>query len=237
MTTSGTTVYDPAASALTLQAFERIGLRGSEVTIQHLSRAAVEANLFQGALSSMQPNLWRSELYSITLTEGTADYDLPERMIAVQDAYINTVASGASASTAIDRVIYPMSMGDYDAQPNKTVEAPPTAYVVFKTIPTPTITFWQVPDGNATYTAKIRILTRPETVAMASGVTLDLPYIYLDVFVAGMAHRLARIYAPEKEAIRKQDYMEALTIAQATDTQDNVSLSISPVMSGYFSRR
>jgi hypothetical protein len=185
----------------------------------------------------MQPNLWTSELYDITLTEGTASYDLVDRLVAVQDVYLSTVASGAASSTAIDRVIYAMSMQDYDSMPNKTIEAAPTAYCVFKTIPTPTITFWQVPDGNATYTAHVRLLRRIQDASMASGVTLDLPYIYLDVFVAGMAHRLARIYAPDKEAIRKQDYMEALTIAQATDTQDNTSIMIAPVMSGYYSRR
>lgn len=230
-------MYDPALSALTLQAFERIGLRGTEVTIQHLQKAAVEANLLQVSISNGQPNLWRSELYEITLVESQAEYDLPARMIAVQDIYIRTVPTGASAGTAIDRVIYPMSLTDYDAQPNKTIEAPPTAYVVYKTIPTPTITFWQVPDGNATYTAFVRILSRPETAAMQSGTTLDMPYIYLDAYVAGMAHRLARIYAPDKEMIRKADYQEALLLAQATDTQDNVTMVVAPSLGSYYSRR
>lgn len=237
MSTSGTYNFDATASSLTLQAFERIGLRGTEVTIQHLSRAAIEANLLQASIASQTPNLWTSEVYEITLEQGTADYDLPDRLVAVQDAYISTVSSGASASTAIDRVIYAMSLSDYDAMPNKTVQAPPTAYLIRKVIPTPTITFWQVPDGNATYTAKIRLLRRIQDASMSSGTTLDLPYTYLDVYVAGMAHRLARIYAPDKEMLRKQDYMEALAIAQTVDTQDNVSMTISPVMSGYFSRR
>jgi len=237
MTTSGTTVYDPALSALTLQAFERIGLRGTEVTIQHLQKAAVEANLLQVSISNGQPNLWRSELFEIALVEGTANYALPARMIAVQDIYIRTIPNGAGAASSIDRVIYPMSLSDYDAQPNKTIQAPPTAYVVYKTIPTPTITFWQVPDGNGTYTVFARLLSRPETASMVSGTTLDMPYIYLDAYVAGMAHRLARIYAPDKEMIRKADYQEALALAQNTDTQDNVSMVIGPSFGGYYSRR
>lgn len=237
MTTTSTYSFDPAASSLTLQAFERIGLRGTEVTIQHLSRAAIEANLLQASIASQTPNLWTSEVYEIVLEEGTAEYDLPDRLVAVQDAYISTVASGADASTAIDRVIYALSLSDYDAMPNKTIQAPPTAYLIRKVIPTPTITFWQVPDAAATYTAHIRILRRIQDASMTSGTTLDLPYTYLDVFVAGMAHRLARIYAPEKEALRKQDYLEALAIAQTVDTQDNTPIMIMPVMTGYWARR
>lgn len=185
----------------------------------------------------MQPNLWRSEVYDITLVAGIATYDLPARMIAVQDIYISTVPSGTSAASVIDRVIYAMSLGDYDAQPNKTIEAPPTAYVVRKILPTPNITFWQVPDASATYTAHVRLLSQSQDASMLSGATLDMPYIYLDVYVAGMAHRLARIYAPDKEMLRKQDYQEALSIAQATDTQDNTTITISPGLSGYYSRR
>lgn len=218
---------------MTLLAFGRIGLRRTELTVQHLEDAATEANLVQVTLGNHQPNLWTSEVYDITLTEGDAEYDLPTRMIAVQDVYITTTPSGAGASSATDRVIYPMTLTQYDAQPNKTIEAAPTAYLIQKTL-APTITFWQVPDGNATYEAHVRILSRMEDVNPKSGYTLDMPYVYLDVFVAGLAHRLARIYAPDKEMIRKQDYMDALAVAQNTDTQDNTMLTIAPSFSGYF---
>lgn len=187
----------------------------------------------QVAVGNNQPNLWRSEIYDITLTEGDAEYDLPTRMIAVQDVYITTTPSGAGASSATDRVLFPMTLTQYDAQPNKTIEASPTAYLIQKTL-SPTITFWQVPDGNATYEAHVRILARQEDVSLRNGTTLDVPYTYLDVFVAGLAHRLSRIYAPDKEMIRKADYLEALADAQRTDTQDNTTMTISIGRGGYF---
>lgn len=201
--------------------------------MQHLTDAATEANLLQVAISNQQPNLWRSEVYDITLTEGDEAYDLPARMIAVQDIYLTTTTSGGS-STSTDRLLFPMSLYEYDAQPNKTTQAPPTTYVVFKTIPTPTIKFWQVPDGNATYTAHVRLLSQVQDASQVSGTSLDLPYTYLDVYVAGLAHRLSRIYAPDKEMLRKQDYMEALAAAQSTDTQDSVSMYVMPMFSGYY---
>ena len=78
MSTSG--VYDfasSAASSLTLTSFGRIGLRPTQITTEHLRDAAIEANLLQVSIGGKQPNLWRSEVYDITLTEGTAEYNLP----------------------------------------------------------------------------------------------------------------------------------------------------------------
>lgn len=233
MTTSGATAFNPSASGLTLVAFGRIGLRRTALTAEHLADAAIEANLVQVNLGSNQPNLWKSELFEITLVAGTATYNLPTRMIAVQDVYM-TVSNGG---TSTDRLLFPVTLYEYDAQPNKTVQAPPTTYLIQKLLPaTPTITFWQVPDDSATYTVQVRILSQMQDVTMAGGVTLDMPYLYLDTFVAGLAHRLARIYAPDKEAIRKQDYLEARDAAAATDTQDNTGLYISPDFSFAYRR-
>lgn len=230
MATTGTYAFSPAASALTLTAFNRIGIRPSEVTAMHLANAATEANLLQASIGANQPNLWRSEVYDIDLEDGVAEYDLPTRMIAIQDVYMTTTSGGSST----DRLLFPLTLYEYDAQPNKTQEAPPTAYLIQKVIPTPTITFWQVPDADDTYEAHVRILSQIQDVSQLSGTTLDMPYIYLDVYVAGLAYRLARIYAPDKEMLRKQDYMEALAIAQKTDTQDNTSIYIQPAFSGFY---
>lgn len=230
MTTSGSYNFSAsAASGLTLVAFSRIGIRRTEITAQHLQDAAQEANLLQVAIGNNQPNLWRSEVYTINLTAGTSNYALPSRVIAVQDVYITTTSGG----TTTDRVIFPMSLFEYDAQPNKTQQAPPTTYVVYKTL-SPTITFWQTPDDSATYTANCRLLTQMQDASQVSGTTLDMPYVYLDAYVAGLAYRMSRIYAPDKEQMRKADWMEALAIAQKTDTQDNVMMYIQPAWSTYF---
>jgi hypothetical protein len=71
---------------------------------------------------------------------------------------------------------------------------------------------------------------------LAGGETPDLPYLWLDWFVAGMAHRLSRPYStPEIEKMRKADAVEAWTIA-ATQNVENVSLTLSPNIGSYYRR-
>lgn len=231
MTTSGTyTFATSAASGLTLVAFSRIGIHRTEITAQHLSDAATEANLLQINIGNNQPNLWKTVVQTQTLVEGTATYNLSATMIAIQDVYLTTTSGG----TSTDRMMFPLSLYEYDSQPNKTAQAPPTSYLINKIIPTPTITFWQVPDGNATYTANIRYLAQSQDASQVSGTSLDMPYQYLDAYVAGLAHRLSRIYAPDKEQMRKQDYHEALDAAQRTDTQESTNLYIAPSFQSFW---
>jgi hypothetical protein len=226
---SGTYAYGPAASNLVLAAFARIGIRRTEITAQHMADAEQESNLVQVKLSNLQPNLWTDELYEQVLTASDGDYDLNARLIAIQAAYITTELNGVST----DRIIWPLSTFEYAAMPNKTQEGPPTSYWYDRKI-TPTIKLWPVPDDAATYTLKLRVCRQIQDVTIPGGVTLDLPYRWLDVFVADLAYRLARIYAPDKEAARKVDAAEAWTNA-ATEDQERVPMYICPVgMGGYW---
>jgi hypothetical protein len=230
MATSGTYAFNPAASGLTLTAFGRIGMRPGALTMEHIRDASIEANLLQGQISANQPNLWKSTIFPIALTQGTAAYNLPTQLVAVQDIYLTTVQSSGGN---FDRLLFPLTEFEYDAQPQKTTQAPPTTYMIQKTTPTPTITFWQVPDQTGVYTANVRYLAQPQDVSLQNGVTVDMPYIYLDVFVAGLSHRLSRIYAPDKEQLRKQDFLEAWEAAARTDTQDSTQIYIAPDFSRY----
>lgn len=201
--------------------------------MQHLADAAQEANLLQVELSNNQPNLWRSELYSIPLVASTDTYSLPSRMIAVEDIYLRYSSTSYGNGTSVDKVIFPVSMQDYDAIQNKSTEACPTLYTIFKTL-SPTIKVWPVPDDLQTYTMYVRLLSRPEDVVLPSGVQLDMPYTYLDTYVAGLAYRLARIYRQDLEDKRERDFMKALAQSQKTDIQDNVPISITPSFGGYY---
>lgn len=224
MTSTGTYAFGPAASNLTLTAFGRIGIRREEIIAEHMADAENEANLLQVKLSNKQPNLWTDELYTQVLTSGTATYALNARLIAIQAAYI-TIDDG---STPFDRLIWPYSTFEYAAIPDKTQQGPPTSYWYNRQI-TPEISLWPVPDDNATYTLNLRVCRQIQDVDLANGLTLDLPYRWLDVYVADLAHRLSRIYAPDKETMRKADADEAWATA-ATEDQERVPIYIQPAV-------
>jgi hypothetical protein len=100
-------------------------------------------------------------------------------------------------------------------------------------LPTPTLTFWPVPDGNGPYTANVQSFRQQQDVSLAGGQTLDAPYRFIDAFAAGMAYRLSRMYKPQLTLIRKQEWEEAWQEAAMRDQPDN-NLYIIPGLSSYF---
>lgn len=229
MTATGTYNFGPAIANLTLAAFGRIQIRPPEITAQHLASADVEANLVQVAIGNRQPLLWRQEIFEIELAEDDEEYALPTRLIAIRDAYLTTTVSNVST----DRVVWPLSATEYDALPDKTLAAPPQSYMVTKAM-SPTVKVWPVPDADDRYTLKLRILSQIQDASLRGGTTLDLPYRALDVWVAGLAHRMARVWKPELEVQRKADYEDAWRDFTSSDVEDGVPLYVSPSFSAYY---
>ncbi len=235
MTATATYAYGPAASNLMLTAFGRCLIRRTEITPQHLADADNEANLLQVEWASRQPNLWTDELYEQVLTSGTASYTLPARMIAIQAAFLTTDNGSLS-----DTILYPLSTWEYAAMPDKTTTGVPTSYW-YRRVIDPEIFLWPVPDDNADYVLKLRILHQIQDVSLKNGTTLDLPYRWLDAWVTGLAARLADIYP---DALVKTKGPGAITemwakaerawgIA-ATEDQERVPLFIQPQTQMYW---
>ena len=228
MATSGTYTFNPSVGDLVLDAFARIQIRRTEITQQHLIDAAMQANFVQVEMSNLLPNLWLSETYTTALTQGTASYTLPARLIAPMAVYLTTTYGGNST----DRILSPISTFEYAALPTKTTQGPPTSFW-FDRQEEPVVHLWPVPDGNATYTLNMRMVSQPQDALLANGQTAEFPYRFLDAFAAGLAARLAVIYRPELEDKRKADAERAWSIA-ATQDQEDVPMYISPMLGNYY---
>jgi hypothetical protein len=224
MATSGTYAFSPSIGNLALSAYSRIQIRRPALLPEHMADAYAETNYMLSSWSNMAPNLWTVDLVTQTLTASTATYDVDPKTVMILDAYI-TVDSQ-------DRLIFPISRTEYASYVNKTDEGVPTVFW-FDRILAPTITLWLVPDSNATYILNYYRCTQNQDANLQSGETPAIPYRFVDAMVAGLAHRLARIYKPELEQVRKQDAMEALAIAQTQDVE-NVPMSIQPQLQGYY---
>ena len=222
MVSSGTWNFNPSVGNLALSAYSRIQIRRPALLAEHMVDAAAETNFMMSSWSNMAPNLWTVDLVTQSLTASTATYNVDAKTVMILDAYI-TVSSQ-------DRLIFPISRTEYSSFPNKTAEGAPSVFW-FDRILSPTITLWLVPDD--TYTLSYYRCTQNQDANLQSGETPAVPYRFLDAMVAGLAHRLARIYKPELEQARKQDAAEALALAQTQDTE-NVAMTMQPILSGYY---
>lgn len=215
-TYSGSYNFAPSAGEVILNAFQRIQVRPTEVLTSHLKQATMELNLLLARMSNLQPNLWSVDLQSLPLVDGQATYSLPAETVMITNAYVRT---GTGENTT-DRLIWPMSQTEYASLPNKNIEDQPNQFW-FNRLISPTITFYPTPDGNGPYTCYYYRVRQVQDATLGGGGNVEVPYLWLDALAAGLAHRLARIYAPHLEQLRKADADEAWNVA-ANQNIENV---------------
>lgn len=191
-----------------------------------MQRAVMELNLALVRINNSQPNLWTVDLQTIPLVAGTATYSVPAETTMILDLFVRV------GSPAVDRYLQPVSRTEYASIAVKTTQGFPSQFW-FDRLASPTITFYLVPDGTYTYTAYYYRVRQIQDATIANGFNVEVIYRFLDALTAALAHRLARVYRPELEGVRKMDADEAWTIAAAQDTE-NVPLYIAPSLSGYF---
>jgi len=228
MTTSSTYAYNPAVGDLIINAFARCQIRSPELTAQHLQDAATELNLLSVQFSNRNPYQYTLETPTITLIPGQDTYTLPNRILAIGIVY---VTQNFGTGSAFDRPLNSISASDYGAIPNKTIQGAPTLYN-FQLFPVPEIKFWPVPDANGTYVANVQSFRQQMDVSIVGGQTLDMPYRFIDAMTAGLAMRLARIYAPALYPMRKQDFEEAFQECSQADQADD-TFFITPALQSY----
>lgn len=231
MASSGTYIFFPSNGRIVLAAFERIGIRAPSLRQEHMQSAYLELNFLFGKLSNEQPNLWEVIRTQTTLTPGTATYTLTKQTVNVLDA---SIVLNFGTQNESRRYITPISRTEYLSYANQQTPGPPTVWWLDR-LETPTITFYPVPDNNGPYTFDFFSVTQIQDANLAGGETADVPYRWLDAILAGLSHRLSRIYAPTLEALRKVDADEAWKTAAAQDTE-NVPLTLAPALATYYRR-
>lgn len=229
MATSGTYLFSPSAGEVVLNAFARIGVRRTEIEQTHLADARMEANLLLTRMANSEPNLWTVDLLNIALVQGTQVYTIPPETVMILDAFIRY---GSVSTSTQDRSIYPISRSEFATYPEKSLQSFPTVFW-FDRLIAPTVTLWPVPDGNGPYTLYYYRVRQIQDAEYANAQNIEIPYLWLDAFTAGLAYRLSRIYAPQLEGPRKMDADEAWKLAAGQDVE-NVNLVFSPGLSTYF---
>ncbi len=225
---SGTYNFSPSVPEIIINAFGRIRVHPTEILVTHLQQAVLELNLLVASrFSNTQPNLWTVDLQTLPLVQGQATYSLPAETVMITNAYMRT-----GTSTTSDRLLFPISQTEYASIPNKTSQASPNQFWYNRVI-SQTITFFPTPDGNGPYVVYYYRVRQVQDTLAAGATNIEVPVRFLDAVTAGLSHRLARIYAPPLEQIRKADSEDAWMLAATEDTE-RVDLHITPGLSGYF---
>lgn len=212
---------------MVLAAYERIKIFPPMLLQHHMATARRESNLLLAEAANRQVNLWKVDQVTIPLVTGTSVYSVDPSTVMILDAWI-------TGQPGNDLFITPISRTEWASISNKSSPGRPTSYW-FDRLTAPTITLWPVPN-TAGYTLSYFRCRQMQDAKLPAGETPDIPYLWLDWFVAGLAHRLSRSFAPpEIEKMRKADAVEAWTIA-ATQNTENVPLSLAPTVSTYYRR-
>lgn len=228
MANSGTYSFNPELGSLFLSAFGRDQVKRTELTTQHIFDAKQEANLLQIEWVNRGVLLWTQDTQTFTMTPGVATYDVPTNTVMVLDLYV----SPNGATSGQNRLIMPFSRTDFASLADPASEGFPTSFFYLRTN-SPTLTFWPVPDNNATYQVTYWRYRQIQDADPAQGGNAELQALFLDAYVAGLAHRLSRYYAPALEAVRGADYEKAFLVAMNQNVE-NVPIWITPGLSGYF---
>ena len=218
--------WNPNGGELILEAFSRIGVRPSEITQQHMYMARQASNLVLSEWSNLTPALWEVGLQTVPLTQGFAKYTMPAETVTILDCYISTNIDDNTQ----DRYLFPISRTEYASYPNKEQQGFPNVYW-FERLISPQITLWPVPDGNGPYVLKYYSVRQTQDVEQNK--TVEIPYRFLDAFVAALAWRLAMKYQPAYEQRAYEIMQRSWNIAATQDVENN-SIYIIPGISGYY---
>lgn len=222
--TSGTYAFNPEVADIVVEAFERIGKQAdfleSPGILQSVRRSM---NLIQSDWSNKGPNLWKVSLLPITLIQGTTTYTLPLQTVMVLNVYLTTVGQS-------DRILSPISRATYAALPQKLQQGPPTQYYLDRQID-PKITFWEVPDLSATYTANCYVFSQQQDVT-AGAQGIDVPFRWWEALCSELAFKLAVKFAPTL-APALQSLAGTAYLSAANEDVERVPINIIPNMRGY----
>lgn len=229
MAASGTYNFSLTNAEIVASAYALCGIRRPALLAEHLADARVQLNLMLSSWSNQQVNLFNVDLVQVPLVQGTATYSVDPKTIMILDVYLSY--SGAPLS---NRLMFPISRTEYASYSNPTAQGTPSVFWYDRLI-SPSVTLWYVPDQSNYYTLNYYRVTQNQDANLPGGETPAIPYRWLDAMVAGLAARLAAIYAPDREDKLALKADKAWSIAATQDTE-NVDMVVAPQVGGYYNQ-
>lgn len=213
MATSGTTSFNMDFTEIAEEAWERAGreMRSG----YDLRTARRSMNLMTIEWQNRGINLWTIDEGTVSLTQGTATYNLPADTIDLLEQVIRTGAGTTQQDLTITRI----SVSTYATIPNKTDTGRPIQVFIERLRDNPRITVWPVPSSDE-YTFVYWRLRRIED-AGSGAQTADMNFRFLPCLVAGLAYHIA-MKVPElapRIDMLKAEYEAQFVLAAGEDRE------------------
>jgi len=213
MATSGATSFNMDFTEIAEEAWERAGreMRSG----YDLRTARRSMNLMTIEWQNRGINLWTIDEGTVSLTEGTATYDLPADTIDLLEQVVRTGAGTTQQDLTITRI----SVSTYATIPNKTDTGRPIQVFIERLRDNPRITVWPVPSSDE-YTFVYWRLRRIED-AGSGAQTADMNFRFLPCLVAGLAYHIA-MKVPElapRVDMLKAEYEAQFVLAAGEDRE------------------
>jgi hypothetical protein len=160
-------------------------------------------------------NLWTIDEGTVSLTKGTATYNLPADTIDLLEQVVRT----GSGTTQQDLTVSRISVSTFATIPNKTDTGRPIQVFIERLRDQPRITVWPVPSSND-YTFVYWRLRRIEDAGSGTQ-TADMNFRFLPCLVAGLAYHIAMKVpdlAPRVDML-KAEYEAQFVLAAGEDRE------------------
>lgn len=225
-----------------LASFITIGGSAS-VTVSLTNHGQAAGSLFNVLLSTAVGGLTLFGSYTVTSVTSANAFVIMPGGAATSSTTVTmnggqpAIAFQTTASSPIDRILYPISRTDYANLPDKYQPGPPTTYW-FDRLTAPTVTLWQVPDANGPYSLIYFRQRQVQDANIVGGQGLDMPARFYEVAGADLAAALAWKYPPNPASgmtIDKYEMAAKAAWAEAAgEDRERVPLNLTPDFSDYF---
>lgn len=228
---SGTYTFQMANSSVVLEAFDRCGVRPTELQRHHMDSARNSLQLELLAWSNQGWNFWETVSGTINLVTGQATYAMPANLVTISDMFYSNV-NGLGTGVNNDRIMQPITRDEYASLTNKLQQGIPTQYW-YQMLITPQVTIWEVPAiGAPNYVLGWYGLSQIQDANLGGGEVPNIHYRAYDALCAGLAKRLARKFKPDAYQGVAQDFAEAWEAMVRRD-QEPGSTTFRPDVSSY----
>jgi len=197
------------------EAYERAGIELN--TGYDLRTARRSLNLMLLEWQNRGLNLFTIDQGTLSLTEGTASYDMPSDTIDLIEQHIRTGSGEDQLDTNVERI----SVTTYANQANKNTQGKPTQAFVQRLASSTKVTVWPVPDQD--YTLAYFRLRGIDGLSSGLGTTAAVPPRFVPCMVAGLAYYVA-MKKPEAAARvvpLKQEYEFQFELAAGEDSESS----------------